>query len=207
MTKTLGDITNELKNKVLSPAKDEAQRMVSEAQSLADKIISEAKKDASQIREKAKQDADQTLKQMELDLRTSARNFILLVQERLEEAIVHPVVEEEVKSLFNQKDFLSSIIEMVLKRFTEIHGSENKIELLLPEQHKKELEEWFVHRFKLRSFEGLTVRFTDKFSFGFKLGFDDSGTYVNFGDGLIQAFSEFCSPRFRKYFLTSVEEK
>ena len=61
MTRTLGDITNELKEKVLSPAKEEAERMVGEARSQADNIIIEAKKEASQIKEKAKKYAEQPL--------------------------------------------------------------------------------------------------------------------------------------------------
>lgn len=207
MTRTLGDITNELKEKVLSPAKEEAERRLGEARSQADKIILEAKKEASQIKEKAKKDAEQTVKQMERDLATSARNFVLLVEERLEEAIVRPVVEEEVKSVFEQKDFLSSIIEIVVKKFIEIHGKDNSIELLLPEQNKKELEEWFVNKFMYRAVQGLNVRFTDKFSFGFKLSFDETKTYVNFGEGLVEVFSEFCSPRFRKYFFMATEGK
>jgi len=207
MTRTLGDITNELKEKVLSPAKEEAERTLGEARSQADKIILEATKEALQIRENARKDAEQTVKQMELDLATSARNFVLLVQERLEGAIVRPVVEEEVKSILEQKDFLSSIIEIVVKKFIEIHGKDNSIELLLPEQHRKELEEWFVNKFMYRAVQGFNVRFTDKFSFGFKLSFDEKGTYVNFGEGLVEVFSEFCSPRFRKYFLMSAEGK
>jgi V/A-type H+/Na+-transporting ATPase subunit E len=200
MTRTLGDITNELKEKVLSPAKVEAERTVGEARSQADKIILEAEREAVRIKEKAKKDAEQTIKQMELDLSTSARNFILLVQERLEGAIVRPVVEEEIKSVLQERDFLSSTVEIVVEKFVEIHGRENNIELLLPDQHRKELEEWFLNRFMHRSVKGLQVHFTDKFSFGFKLSFDDTGAYFNFGDGLVEVFSEFCSPRFRKYF-------
>ncbi len=207
MTRTLGDITNELKEKVLSPAQDEARKIVSDAQSQAEKVITEARAEAALIIKTAEKNAEQTLKQMDLDLTTSARNFILLVQERLEDAIVPPVVEREIKSVLQQEGFLSSIIEMVVEKFVEVHGTENNIELLLPEKHKEELEEWFVRKLKDRAFEGLTVRFTDKFSFGFKMSFDETGSYMNFADGLVQVFSDFCSPRFRKYFFAHGEGK
>lgn len=203
MTRTLGDITNELKEKVLAPAKDEAERIVAEARLQADGIIQDAKKESSRIKEDARRQAEVSLKQMETDMDTAARNFILLVQERLEKAIVRPVVEEEVESALGHKDFLSKIIEILITEFSRVHGKDNRIEILLPTRHKEALEEWFVNKFLQRSASGVVVHFTDKISFGFKLGLEDTGKYFNFGEGLVEVFSEFCSPRFRKHFLAS----
>lgn len=205
MTRTLGDITNELKEKVLAPAKEEAERMVGEARSQADSIILQAKKEASRIEDEARLQAALTLKQMETDMSMAARNFTLLLQERLEQAIVRPVVENEVKSVLDQKDFLSSIIEIVITEFARIHGKESKIEILLPERQKEVLEEWFINKFLQRTAGGLMVHFSDKVDFGFRLGLDETGAYFNFGEGLVEVFSEFCSPRFRKYFLAPDE--
>ncbi len=200
MTRTLGDITNELKEKILSPAKEEAERMVAEARLQADRIILDAKKDASRIKDEARQQADVTFKQMEAEMDTAARNFILLVRERLERTIVRPVVEDEVGFALNRKDFLSSIIEILITEFSRVHGKENKIEILLPLKHKEALEEWFIKKFQQRASEGVVVHFSDKVSFGFKMGLGETGTYFNFGEGLVEVFSEFCSPRFRKHF-------
>ena len=132
MTRTLGDITNELKEKVLAPAKEEAERMVAEARSQADAIVLDAKREAARIKEDSRQQAEVSFRQMEIDMDTVARNFILLVQERLEKAIVRPVVEDEIKSVLDHKDFLSSIIEILITEFSRLHGKENKIEILLP---------------------------------------------------------------------------
>jgi V/A-type H+-transporting ATPase subunit E len=205
MTRTLGDITNELREKVLAPAKGEAEKMVEEARSQADSIILEATKEASRVKEAARQHAEVVLKQMETDMATAARDFILLVQERLERAIVRPVVEDEVKSVLDHKDFLSSIIEILITEFSRVHGRENKIEILLPERQKEALEEWFINKFLQRAAGGLMVHFSDKVAFGFRLGIGETGTYFNFSEGLVEVFSEFCSPRFRKYFFTPDE--
>jgi V/A-type H+-transporting ATPase subunit E len=205
MTRTLGDITTELKEKVLSPAKEEAEKMMKEARSQADSIIMEARKEASRIREEAKHHADTTIKQMEVDMGAAARNFILLVQERLEQAIVRPLVEDEIKAVLGDKDFLSSIIVILITEFARVHGKENKIEILLPDKQKEALEEWFVNKFLQKAAGGLVVHFSDKVAFGFRLGIGESGTYFNFEDGFIEVFSEFCSPRFRKYFFAPGE--
>jgi V/A-type H+-transporting ATPase subunit E len=203
MTRTLGDITNELKEKVLAPAKDEAEKIVAAARSQADSIIQDAKKEASQIKEDARRQAEVSLRQMETDMDTAARNFILLVQERLEKAIVRPVVAEEIEAALGHKDFLGKIIEILITEFSRVHGKENRIEILLPTRHKEALEEWFVNKFLQRAAGGVVVHFTDKIAFGFKLGLEDTGKYFNFGEGLVEVFSEFCSPRFRKHFLAS----
>jgi len=203
MTRTLGDITQELKEKVLSPAKEEAERILAEARSQADTIILDAKREATRIKDDAKRQAEITLKQMEADMDTAARNFIILVQERLEKAIVRPAVADEVESALDQRDFLSSIIEILITEFSRIHGKENKIEILLPTRYKEALEEWFVKKFLQRAVEGVVVHFSDKVAFGFKMGIGETGTYFNFGEGLVEVFSEFCSPRFRKHFFAS----
>jgi V/A-type H+-transporting ATPase subunit E len=203
MTRTLGDITNELKDKVLAPAKEEAEKMVTDARSRADAIVLDAKREAARIKEDARRQAEISLKQMEIDMDTAARNFILLVQERLERAIVRPVVEDEIKSALDRKDFLSSIIEILIAEFSRVHGKENKIEILLPVRHKEALEEWFVNKFLHQTAGGVVVHFSDKVAFGFKLGLGETGTYFNFGEGFVEVFSEFCSPRFRKHFFAS----
>jgi V/A-type H+/Na+-transporting ATPase subunit E len=205
MTRTLGDITNELKEKVLAPAKEEAERMVREARSQADKILLEARKEGAHITDQARQQADVTLKQMEANMNTAARDFILLVQERLEKTVVRPVVEDEVMAVLDSKEFITSIIDTVITEFARTHGKENRIEILLPERQKAKLEKWFVGKFLHRTSGGLVVHFTDKVAFGFKLGLDDTGTYFNFGEGLVEVFCQFCSPRFRKYFISPRE--
>ncbi len=205
MTRTLGDITDELKKKVLAPAKEEAERLVEEARSRADAIILGARKEASRTREEAMQQAEVTLRQMDTDMNAAARNFILLVQERLERAIVQPIVEDEVKSVLDHKDFLASIIETLIREFARVHGKENRIEILLPERQQQELEKWFLSKFLQRAASGLVVHFSDKVAFGFRLGLDDTGKYFNFGEGLVEVFSDFCSPRFRKHFIAGSE--
>lgn len=205
MTKTLGDITNELTERVLAPANAESERILREAQAKAEKIIADAEKDALNTKNMASKEAEQIFKQMEVDLKIAARNFILLLQERLEEAIAYPTVEEEIKGALNDSEFLKKAIEIVLQEFTRLGGKESKIEILLPEKEKAGLGKWFIEKFHQKAFHNISVHFTDKVSFGFKVGFEDTGSHFNFGEGLVEAFTEFCSPRFRKYFLTEQE--
>lgn len=204
-TKTLGDITNELTERVLTPAKEESERLLKEAQAKAERIIADAEAEAARIRDTAKNEADQIYKQMDVDLKTAARNFILLFQERLEEAIAHPTIEEEIKNALKDSEFLKHIIEIALREFIRLEGVENQIEILLPEKEKEELGAWFVEKFHEKAFRNISVHFTDKVSFGFKMGLEDSGSHFNFGEGLVEAFIEFCSPRFRKYFFAEKE--
>lgn len=205
MTRTLGDITSELREKVLGPAREEAEKMVEMARSQAEGIIEEAKAEATRIRENARQEAEKTLRQLDTDMEMAARDFILLVQERLEKAVVRPVVEEEVRPILEDKEFLSSVIDALIKEFARFQGRENKIEILLPERQKELLEKWFLDKFIRKASSGLVVHFSDKIAFGFKLGVGETGAQFNFGDGIVEVFSEFCAPRFRKYFLVRKE--
>ncbi|MBA4416539.1 MAG: hypothetical protein C0392_01315 [Syntrophus sp. (in: bacteria)] len=202
LTKTLGDITQELTERVLSPAKLESEKMLQEAHAKAAKIIADAEKDALGIKNMARQESEQIFKQMETGLRTAARDFILLLQERLEGAIAIPMVQEEIRGALKDGDFLKNIIEVVLQGFTRLGGTENKIEILLPEKEREELGRWFIKKFHEKALNNINVNFTDKVSFGFKMGLEETGTHFNFGEGLVEVFADFCAPRFRKYFFT-----
>jgi hypothetical protein len=135
--------------------------------------------EAEKIKQTAGKEAEETRKQMETDLDTAARNFVIMVQERLEKTIVEPTIEEEVRKSFSDDKFLQKMIEILIVQFTKV---------------RKKAE------------APLVVQFTDKTSFGFKIGIEGTGQHFNFGDGLVEVLLGFCSPRFRKYFFTAEEK-
>lgn len=206
MAKTLGDITAELTNKVLSPAKNEAEKIISDANAKSEKIIAEAGNEAVKLKEQAKKEVEDTRRQMDADLAIAASNFIIKVQEKLEGAIVEPTVNKEIRSTLDNEKFMEKIIEILVTEFGKNRGDEHRIEILLPEDKKTQLQEWFLERFREKSLSHLVVHFTDKVSFGLKMGVEGTGSHFNFSEGLVEVFSEFCSPRFRKYFFTEEEK-
>jgi vacuolar-type H+-ATPase subunit E/Vma4 len=205
MTKTLGDITNELRERILSPAKAESERILREARDKAKVIVVDAEQESLRIKEAARKEAETVLKQMETDMNTAARNFILLVQEQLEKAIVQPTVEAELKPLLDDPKFLEKMVEELIAGFLRLRGEESKLEVLLPEKAKEELGQWFVEKFRQKMMSPIVVHFTDRVSFGFKIGLEGTGSHFNFGEGLVEAFTEFCSPRFRRHFFAGKE--
>ena len=207
MAKTLGDITTELTEKVLSPAKAEAEKIISDAKSESEKIIADAESDARKLKERAEKQVEDTRKQMDADLGIAARNFIIKVQEKLENSIVEPVVKDEIKSTLDDKKFMEKMIETLIVEFGEHSGKEHRIEILLPEDKKSQLQGWFLERFRQKAISDVVVHFTDKISFGLKIGYEGKGSHFNFSEGLVEVFSEFCSPRFRQYFFAEEEEK
>jgi vacuolar-type H+-ATPase subunit E/Vma4 len=205
MAKTLGDITGELTKKVLEPAKAEAERIRQDAQVQADQIIAAAQKEAQIILEQSKREIESLKRQMDVDLETAGRNFVIMIEERLENAVVDPVVEEAIKPILEDRAFLEKLILDILAAYAKQTGKEHHIEILLPADQKDELESWFMDKFRNKMANPLDVRFTDKISFGFKIGIAGRGSHINFSEGLVEVFSDFVSPRFRKYFFTRKE--
>jgi len=203
MAKTLGDITRELNEKVLAPAKSEAEGLVRRANEQAASIVAGAEAEAAEIKKAALAEAENTRKQLQVDMDTAARNFIVMVQEKLESAVVVPVVESRIQEELSDNDFLKKIIEVLLTEFVKGGSQEHRLEVLLPENKQAELEGWFKERFKEKLGDSLNVQFTDKISFGFLLGEQGRGAHFNFSNGLVEAFANFCSPRFRKHFFRS----
>lgn len=205
MAKTLGDITRELTEKVLEPAKSEAYGIRKNARADADQIVAAAQKEAQRILEQAKREIDALKRQMDVDLETAGRNFVIMIEERLENAVVDPVVEDAIKPVLEDRAFLEKMILDILAAYAKQTGKEHHIEILLPAGQKDELEAWFIEKFRGKMAGPLDVRFTDKISFGFKIGVAGRGSHINFSEGLVEVFSDFVSPRFRKYFFTRKE--
>ncbi|MCF8054426.1 MAG: hypothetical protein K9K75_04315 [Deltaproteobacteria bacterium] len=204
MAMTLGDITQELNEKVLAPAKAEAAELVASATKEAASILEQAKAEALKIRQDAKSEADRINAQMQVEMETAARNFIIMVHERLEATVVPSVVHTEIKATLCNTDFLKNVIEKLLVEFAK--GHQTSLDILLPNEIREEMTEWFLAKFREKMGSKLTVHFSDKVEFGFHLGAGDGKkAYFNFGTGLVEAFSAFCSPRFREYFL-KIEE-
>lgn len=201
ITRTLGDITEELKEKVLSPAREEAKGIIEAARMQARQIVQEARQEAEDLRSKSLEDAREIKKKMDIDMKAAARNFMLLIEEKLERSIVRPVTQETVRKVLDDPAFLREIVEKLVQEFVRSQGNHGVIDIILPEKQKEELEDFFLERFREKAGKGITVRFSNKVNFGFKVGIGEAGgRYFNFEDGLPQAFAEFCSPSFRKYF-------
>lgn len=200
MPKTLGDITQELNDKVLTPAKDKADEIVSDAEKQAAKIVADARAEAEKMKADAKADAEKTLKQLEVDMNMAARDFILTIQEKLEDAIVTPVVEMEVRRVLEDPENIKNLIEILLHEFLKTRTRERRMEVLLSDKNQDELEDWFLNKFREKAAGSVTIQFTDQISFGFQVGMEDQDTYLNFGTGLVESFVNFLSPRFRKNF-------
>jgi V/A-type H+-transporting ATPase subunit E len=206
MTRTLGDITKELKDGIIEPAKGQAEKILTDAKLEAEAVKAQARKQADETVSQAKASAGLIKKQMEADMDTAARNFLLKVQEELEASVVPPVLSEEIRRVAAAPGFMTRMMEQVLAAFSKTAGKEARIELLLPENQKKELEAWFLDKCSHKMLGHVDVHFTDKISFGFKLGIQGSGTHFNFSDGLAEALADFCSPRFRKHFFVPREK-
>lgn len=200
MTRTLGDITDELRKKVLLPAKEEAEKIVDDARAEAEKIVREANREAEEMRKKAREDAEETRRKMDADMQAAVQNFLLLVEERLEKTVISPVVDEVVVPVLTDPNFLKDVLEKLIREFFSSEGRQGRIDIILPEKQKTALEGFFLKKFKEKAVQGVTVHFTDQVTFGFKIGTGEGGRYFNFEDGLAKAFVEFCSPRFRKYY-------
>lgn len=205
MAKTLGDITAELNERVLGPAKAAAEKLREDASVEAGKILAAAREEAARLTAAARKDAEDVRKQMEIDLQMAARNFILMVQERLEKTIVEPIVTEAVEGTLNDGQFMERLIETLIVEFNRSGAGERRVEVLLPEKQREELESWFLNKFREKAHTPLVIRFTDKISFGFKIGIEGSGCHFNFAEGLVDALTQFCSPRFRSAFFRSAE--
>lgn len=197
----LDQLIGELKTRGVKAGEEEAARLVTEAKAKADTIISQAKAEADAIRQKAQEDRTATKAALDSELRQASRVGLAAFREAIEKGFVGPQVDAEVKDALSKPGFLEDAAAELVKAFAATGLETSDIEVLLPEKRKVELGTAFVGALAAKGAPGVTVKFDDSLSFGFRIGPKGSGFTFDLSDeGFREVLVRFLSPRFRQAF-------
>ncbi len=196
MQKKLQELTDKIYKEGVEKANKEADKIVSDAQKQADELVAKAKKEADATIEKAKKEAEETRDNALNELQLSARQAISDLKQEVVSLIQAKTIEPETKTAFNDETFPRDIIQTIVKNW-DPKGSDNvDLTVLLPENKKKEFEEFFRKKAKDLMEGGLEIDFSEKIKGGFKIGPKDGGYLVSFSDAdFDQFFKQYMRPR------------
>ena len=196
MQKKLQELTDKIYKEGVEKANKEADKIVSDAQKQADELVAKAKKEADATIEKAKKEAEETRDNALNELQLSARQAISDLKQEVVSLIQAKTIEPETKTAFNDETFTRDIIQTIVKNW-DPKGSDNvDLTVLLPENKKKEFEEFFRKKAKDLMESGLEIDFSEKIKGGFKIGPKDGGYLVSFSDAdFDQFFKQYMRPR------------
>lgn len=197
----LDQVIEDLKQRGVQAGEQEAARLVDEAKKRAEDIVVKARAEAESIRKAADESATATKKTMEAELAQAARVGVAAFKQAIESAFVVPALDESLAGALSSERVLEESILELVKAFAEGGMAESRIELLLPEKRRQELEGAFLQKLKARAGDKVDVRFDDAIRFGFRIGPAGGGFSFDLSDeGFREIFVKFIAPRFRAAF-------
>ncbi len=197
----LNRVIEELRTRGLRAGEADGAQLVQAAQAKADQVVADAKAEAEKIVSDAQAQAESLRRQLEAELKQASANGLLAFQSAVEKSFLVPAVADALRPVLQDQTILKRAIIESSRAFAGARGAQNDLELLLPAAQKQALDGAFVAELKARAGAGLTVRFDDGFSFGFKIAPSGSGYLYDFSDdGFKEIFLRFLAPRFRSAF-------
>ncbi len=198
MENKLQELTSKIYEEGIAKANEEAEKIISEAKKEAEDLRNKSKKEAARIIEKAEKDATELRKNVESEVKLSARQALATIKQRITELITIQSTAEPVKEAFRDKDFIKKIIETTIKNWNP--GKEAyDLHLLLPKEDEKELGSYFSKKQKELLKGSLEIGFDERMSAGFKIGPVDGRFIISFTDeDFDNFFKNYLRPRTTK---------
>ncbi len=181
MENKLQELTSKIYEEGIARANSEADKIISMAKKEADELRNKSKKEAAQIIEKAELEASELRKNIESEVKLSARQALAAIRQQITELVTIRTIDEPVKDAFKDKEFIKKIIETTIKNWNP--GMEAyDLQLLLPKEDEKDLGVYFTHKQKELLKGGLQIDFDSRLTAGFKIGPKDGRFLISFTD-------------------------
>lgn len=204
MAEELQSLLDRIQKEGLDRADAEVESLIAEAKEKAKTIVSEAEKKAADMIEKAKSESELFLRRSESALSQSARDLILSVGEAISEtlqAIVNRRVDDALQS-----DAFPEFVREAIKVYAE-SGQASGLEVLLSEQQKKAVTDYFFKECAAAMQEGLTIRSQRNMVTGFRVAVKETGVEHDFtGESLAAAMGELLRPQLAAFVDKAVKD-
>jgi len=146
MNEKLKELTEKIYSEGIDKAKNEASEIIQNAQKEADKLRKEAQNEAAKIIEDAKNSALQQQTNMESEIRLSTRQAINALKQQIADLIVTQISRDEAQSALKNSEFVQKIMEKVIAGFLDNKNSNIDLNIILSENEKISMEEYFKNR-------------------------------------------------------------
>jgi len=185
-------IIEKIKQEGVNEAEKKAEEIISLAEQKAKNTIMTAEKEKENILNKAKEEAKRikdtgcsAVKQAHRDLLLSVREEIIKLFDK--------VVKKDVKEQFSP-DVLKKAVGTIMENFSA--GGKTNLELILPEEDKASLKQYFTSKLKKKMTEGVTIKTSHNIEKGFFVGKKGENSYYDFSDDAIaEAVNSFLNPK------------
>ncbi len=209
MAETIQSFVEKLQNEGLEEGRKKAEQIISQANKEAEQIIADAKAQAEKIIAEAKAEADNYRTRVLTEIKLSARDLVLKLQETLIE-IVRDVLALGVEEKLNDPDFVGKVLYEIILNYVKCETQGGScLTINVPEEMREKLVKWAIEKIhddydRLKASVDLHGRLKQA-GFEYKCNMSE-GTVEVTVDSVIESFVEMISPEIRKIVSEAVSE-
>jgi V/A-type H+-transporting ATPase subunit E len=198
MEQKLQELTSKIFEEGVEKGKAKAEEIVKAAKARSEQILSDAKAESDKIISEAKKEGEELKRNMESEIQLSGRQAVSTIKQQILDAVTAKVLDEKVIQAMGEQENIKAFIAAVVKNWNPKETP--KLEVLLPENKKKEMEGYFKTQAQKEIAKGLEVRFTKNLKGGFQIGPKDSTFRISLSDqDFIEFFRQFLRPKIKTY--------
>ena len=150
----------------LKKGKKESDQMVENAIQRSNNIIENAEKEANKILANVGKFEKESKEKLEKELKMSTRDFIINFNEKFKKNIIFPIVDEEIKILLKDVNFLNKIITKIILKYFEKNN--DSLEITIPKKTQNELSKYFAIKIESKIIEK-KIKINEENILGFKI--------------------------------------
>ncbi len=195
----LEELTQKVYEEGVQKARDEAKQIINDAQAEAAQILKEAQAQANEIIDSARSEADKNYQKLQQDLNIALSQTLQVGKRRLADAITTQILSKEIQGTFQDPDFVKRLIEAMVQHWLAHPPEISQVHLILPEQWKEEMYEFFEQKLHTALQEGMRVTFDAGIKGAFIVQQQDHGYQLYFSDEQFEhLFKSFLRPQTRQ---------
>ena len=199
MQNKLQELTDRLYEEGLSKGRQEADELLAKARKEAQDIVAQAREEAEAVRADAEKRAANIRSMVQGDIKMASTQAIAALRQQVENMVLTKAVAAPVARSLSDPDFVKGLITKVVAAFNAANPDGVSLDLILPAQDRKELEEAFRSEIVKDLGAGIEVKNVKGLANGFKIGPKDGGYQLSFtADDFTGLVSEYLRPATKK---------
>lgn len=194
MAEELQHLLDRIQKEAVETAEKETGQIIAKAKQDAVGILKDAETKAAAYLTKAEQDAKVFVERGAQTLQQAARDLLLSVGQGVEKIIAAVVAQSVEQAL--KPDVLAQMLVKLAEAYAARQGAEGRVEILLAEQDRRELSNYFAAQTNKELLRGIELQVGKDVTGGFQLSLSAVGVRHDFTrEAIAAAMADFLRPR------------
>lgn len=195
MENKLQELTDRIYSEGIQKAQEEGDQIIQKAKNEAAGDLEDARREAARIIEQAQAQAEEIRKNVAAEVKLTTNQALSSLKTQVTNIISLEMVDVPVKKSFHDDAFIKGLIETLVAQWKD-HDSQEGMNVMLPENTKKDLEEYLTTKLHGLLKGGLEIKREGFTGRGFRIGPKDGSYKVSFTEeDFINFIKAFLRPR------------